>query len=242
MPKFNRKEFGERLRNARKSKGLTQENLGRVVGKNATTIGRFESGKLIPNAEEISLLCDELNINEYELFCSTNKIQNIEKSKNPFKVKTLYLYYRAFFTNTKKYGKGKFKINIIEKPNRCEVDFVDYKTDKIYLSGYLLADDNIAIFVFENYKPSSPRLEVTEIIINIASGFDRLMIGTLYCTNGQYVPSIRKCIVSKRDVEYDEKIDELLKINEESKKELEQENVIHIELNPFDDFETNAEE
>lgn len=242
MPKFNKKEFGENLKRARKSKGLTQENMGKVIGKNATTIGRFESGRLVPNAEEISLMCNELNINEYELFNTTAKIHNIEKSINPFKVKTLYLYYRAFFTNTKKYGKGKFKLEIIEKPDRCEVSFMDYKTNKIYLAGYMLADDNIAVFVFENYKPNNPRLEVSEIILNIAGGLNGLMLGTFYCTNGQYVPSIRKCIISKEDVEYDDNIEELLKINDESKKELEAENVIHIELDSIDDFEANSEE
>ena len=41
MTNFNRKEFGERLRKIRKEKGLTQENLARVIGKTESTIGRF---------------------------------------------------------------------------------------------------------------------------------------------------------------------------------------------------------
>ena len=56
MANFNRKEFGERLRKIRKEKGLTQENLARVIGKTESTIGRFESGVLLPSAEEIYLL------------------------------------------------------------------------------------------------------------------------------------------------------------------------------------------
>lgn len=239
MPKFNKEEFGNNLKKARKNKGLTQENLGRVIGKNATTIGRFETGTLIPNAEEISLMCDELGIYEYELFNTTTKIQNKDKCINPFKVKTLYLYYRAFFPTTKKYGKGKFKLELIEKTDRCEVNFMDYKTNKIYLTGYLVADDNITVFVFENYKPNNPRLEISEIILNISEGLNKLMIGTFYCTNGQYVPSIRKCIISKKDVDYDNKIEELLKVSIESKKELETEEVIHIELSSPEDFESN---
>ena len=79
MPKFNREEFGNRLRKFRKQKGLSQENLANVIGKNATTIGRFESGKLIPNAEEIYLLCNELGIEEYQLFNSFDKV--IHKSE-----------------------------------------------------------------------------------------------------------------------------------------------------------------
>ena len=39
MAEFNKREFGERLRKFRKQKGLSQENLARIIGKNATTIG-----------------------------------------------------------------------------------------------------------------------------------------------------------------------------------------------------------
>ena len=73
MTEFNRKEFGERLKKFRKDKGLSQENLAMIIGKNATTIGRFESGRLIPDAEEIFLLCRELEINENDLFNINNK-------------------------------------------------------------------------------------------------------------------------------------------------------------------------
>ena len=62
MPKFNRKEFGNNLKKVRKSRGLTQENLAKVIGKDKTTIGRFESGRLSPNAEDIvgmARVCEE---------------------------------------------------------------------------------------------------------------------------------------------------------------------------------------
>ena len=100
-------------------------------------------------------------------------------SINPFGVKTLYLYYRAYNKSKDKFFRGKFKLIIREKDNVCKVDMVDYKTDKIYLSGHILADSHIAIFILENYKPSSPRLEVTQIILNISDCMDRLMFGTL---------------------------------------------------------------
>ena len=41
MAEFNKRDFGERLRNFRKNKGLSQENLAKVIGKNATTIARI---------------------------------------------------------------------------------------------------------------------------------------------------------------------------------------------------------
>ena len=74
MAEFNRKEFGERLKQLRKDKGLSQENLARAIRKNKATISRMESGRLLPNAEEIYLLCNELEINEYELFNSRDAL------------------------------------------------------------------------------------------------------------------------------------------------------------------------
>ncbi len=79
MPEFDKKEFGRRLQAFRKQLGRSQENLGNVIKKSATTIGRFEKGTLLPNAEEIYLLCNELGIEEYQLFNRFDKV--ISKKK-----------------------------------------------------------------------------------------------------------------------------------------------------------------
>jgi transcriptional regulator with XRE-family HTH domain len=237
MPKFNREEFGNNLKKIRKSKGLSQKNLADILKKDATTIGRFESGRLLPNAEEIALICEELNISEYELFELNTKIANKEKNINPFKCKNLFLYYKAYFPSKETWGKGKFKLVLREKGNICDVDFTDYRTGKIYLSGYLLADDNVAMFIFENYKPTSARLEVAELILNISDGLDGIMVGTYLGTNGRYEPSIRKCVVSKDDLEFDEEMFEILKIKESEKQYLNNNDVLQISLRKKEDFE-----
>lgn len=130
MAEFNKSEFGERLKKFRKIKGLSQDNLAITIGKNASTIARFESGELIPNAEQIFLLCRELEINESELFTLNNKFINKAENKNPFETNTLYIYYNGYYPSSKKFDKCKFKINIVTKSNYCELEFVDYKTDK----------------------------------------------------------------------------------------------------------------
>ncbi len=236
MAEFNKKEFGEKLRNARRAKGLSLENVGNAIGKNATTVGRYEKGEVLPDAEQIYLLCNELEISENELFNRT-KIQNLENSKNPFEVNTLFLYYIAYFPKTNKYDKGKFKLKIIEKEDICQVDMVDYKTNKIYLSGYVLADSNIAVFVLENYKPNNLRLEITEIILNIARGTNELMLGSLHCTNGNYVPSNRKCIISKKDLDFSDDILEKLKITKSELAELTEKNILYLDVINKYDFE-----
>ena len=237
MGRFNKEEFGNRIKEIRKSKGLSTDNLAMMINKSQSIVSRYESGAVLPDAETISIICDALGISEKDLFNSNEKIANKDMSLNPFGVNTLYLYYHAYNKSKEKFFRGKFKLVIREKDNICKVDFVDYKTDKIYMSGHILADSNIAIFVLENYKPVSPRLEVTEIILNISDCMDRLMFGTLTSTNGNYVPSIRKCAISKNDVEYDDKMAELLEISKKDKAVLMKENILYIDIENKDDYE-----
>lgn len=237
MGHFNKEEFGEKLRKARKMKGYSLDNLAYAINKNATTIGRYEKGEIMPDAETISLMCEELGISEYELFKCDEKINNTENSLNPFNTNKLYLYYNAYYAKSDKYDKGKFVLNIIEKDGICKVDMTDYKTGKIYLSGYLLADTNIAVFVLENYKETNLRLEVTEIILNIARGTNTLMMGTLNCTNKYYIPCFRKCLVSEKDQEFSDEMYDKVKITEKELEELKEKNIWYADVVNKDDFE-----
>lgn len=237
MAEFNRKEFAERLKKFRKEKGLSQENLAMSIGKNSSTIARFESGRLIPDAEQIFLLCNELEISECDLFNSSYKIRNNEESINPFGVDTLYIYYNGYYPTSKKFDKCKFKINIITKQNYCELHFVDYKTNKIYMIGHIETDNFMAFLKFNNYKPTSPRLECTQININIANSIDRLMRGVLFCTNGKYEPSCRKCFISKTDLDFTDEMLEELKITTREFEEMEKINIWYVDVENKEDFE-----
>lgn len=237
MAEFNRQEFGERLKKFRKDKGLSQENLARVIGKDATTIGRFESGRLIPDAEQITLMCNELEINESDLFNSSNKPISNKESINPFGVNTLFAYYYGYFPTSKKYGKCKFKLNIIQKTSYCAIELVDYKTNRIYLTGYLEADSFMAFIKLNNYKPISPRLECTQININIANGIDRVMRGAWFCTNGKYEPSCRKCFISKQDLEFTDEMLTDLKITKNEFEQMQDINIWYINIENKEDYE-----
>lgn len=236
MAEFNKTDFGERLKKYRKDKGLSQENLAAVIGKNATTIGRFEKGQLIPNAEQIFLICNELEINEQDLFNTDERIHTKE-STNPFKVKTLYVYYNGFYPTRKRFDKCKFKINIIQKSNYCAIEMADYKTNKIYLSGHIETDNFMAFLKFNNYKPTSPRLECSQINVNIGSGTDRLMRGVLFCTNGKYEPSCRKCFISKKDIDFTDSMLKELQFTTEEFEKMKGINICYIDIENKEDFE-----
>lgn len=237
MSNFDKKDFGENIKKYRKAKGLSQENLAKAINKTPATIARYENGEITPNAEQIHLICQELEIYEYELFNSSKKIINIENSTNPFNTNMLYLYYIAYYPKSKKYDKAKFRLKIISKPDLCRVDFMDYKKDYIYLSGYMQSDKHIAVFVFENYKENNLRFELSHIIVNIARGTNNLMLGTFHCTNGQYVPSIRKCILSKDDVEFTDELQKKLKITESEKDSLNKNDILYLDITDIYAFE-----
>ena len=114
---------------------------------------------------------------------------------------------------------------------------MDYKKDFIYLTGYLQSDNHIAVFVFENYKENNLRFELSHLIVNIARGTNKLMLGTFHCTNGQYVPSIRKCIVSKKDLEFTNDLLEKLKITDSEKESLNKNNILYLDITDTYTFE-----
>ena len=49
MSNFDSKDFGERLRNYRIQKGLSQENIATSLGKNKATVSRYEKGEILPD-------------------------------------------------------------------------------------------------------------------------------------------------------------------------------------------------
>ena len=183
------------------------------------------------------MICDALGIYEYELFNNSQKIINTETINNPFNTDILYLYYIAYYPKSKKYGKAKFRLKLTSKPDLCKLDFMEYKKDFIYLSGYLQTDNHIAVFVFENYKENNFRFELSHLIVNIARGTNSPMLGTFHCTNGEYVPSIRKCIVSKKDLDFTDDLLEKIKITELEKQNLNNHNILYLDITDTYDFE-----
>ena len=230
MSEFNIKDFGENIKEYRKAKNFSQDNLADKLRKDRSTISKYETGELIPNAEDISRICDILEIYPNDLFEKDYKIQNKENNKNPFGTDTIYLYFNAYNYKTKKFGKDKFKLVFTEKPDQIRVDYYSLYDNKIYESGYMLADNCVAFMVVENYKSTSARLEVSEFVVNICNGVDNLMQGTYHGTNGQYIPSIRKCYFSKKNVEFTDKMFNDLKVSDDEMATLKEQNALYLDI------------
>ena len=64
------------------------------------------------------------------------------------------------------------------------------------------------------------------------------MFGTFHCTNGEYVPSIRKCLISKEDLEFTNELLDKLKITDIEKEQLNNNNnILYLDIINTYDFE-----
>ena len=230
MSNFDSKLFGQNLKKYRKLKELSQENIATLLKKTKATISKYENGDLLMTAEDISKVCDELGIYSSDLFEQEYKNINKDNSNNPFKSNKLYAYFYAYDYKTKKYGKGKYILDIIERPDFVRVNYYIPGDNRIYLSGYMHADKSVAFISLENYEPNNARLDHALIEINIVNGVNDLMLGTLVGTNAQYIPSIRKCYFSQKDVEFTDIMLENLKPTEHDLKMLKDTNALYLDI------------
>lgn len=226
MIQYNKIEFGNKLREARLKKNYTLKYVGKMVGKDLSTIRKYEIGEVIPNAEILSKLCDILDIYYGDLYTeNSQKILNTENSINPFNINRLYLYYLSFKNKTKTQLEiFKLIIDLENKSNFIEVK-ISYQ-NKVILIGHIISDNFIATIRTENYKANRPRLETNQIILDISGGTNDLVRGIMLCTDDKYIPNVKKVIVSKKDISKNTKqILEYLKLDTIEKKFLQKNNI-----------------
>ena len=70
---MNFKEFPERLRTMRQSRGWTQQELGKLVHLKASTIGMYERGEREPSFKVLEALADTFNV-PLDSLCSSEGI------------------------------------------------------------------------------------------------------------------------------------------------------------------------
>ena len=231
MSDFDSKDFGERLKTYRLKKGLSQENIATIINKTKATVSRYESGEVLPDVKDISKICEALEIYEADLYeNSVVRTMQDDKSKNPFNTNKLYVYFNAYNFRTKKFAPDKYILELEQKQNICKVKFIDYHDGRIYSDGYLIGNEEIVFVVMENYKPTSSRVDVCIIEINICNGIDGLMLGGYFGTNAKCEPSLRKCYISKKDMDFTKEMIENLKLNENEKDILNNQNALYLDI------------
>ncbi len=231
MSNFCDNEFGNTLREIRKSKGLSQENMADMLNITRSAYGKYETGDCSPSLQMIKEICNIFNISsDYLLGIKNDTIINKENTlRNPFNTTELYMYFNAYSKKDESFGLGEYKLVFHNFDDKCFVDFCDMN-NKIYERGYIHSDQCIAVLVMENYKLNNPRLEVSEIIINISEGKQETYFGTYLGTNGEYIPSIRKCLFSTKPIKNKSKIIDTLRVSESEKTKLNETYALYLNI------------
>ena len=95
-----KKQFGKRLRELRKSVGLTQEQLAEIVSIEPPNLSKIECGMHFPQPEKIEKIANALNVSISELFNFEHLqeknmlIQGINESLEKFDLQKVELIYK----------------------------------------------------------------------------------------------------------------------------------------------------
>ena len=98
-----KKQFGKRIKEIRKNKGLTQEQIAEKIGIEPPNVSKLESGMHFPLPENIEKIAKALNVDVKELFDfehhKTPEELKFEIQKmidnNPDKLKEIYKLIKA---------------------------------------------------------------------------------------------------------------------------------------------------
>ena len=101
----------------------------------------------------------------------------------------------------------------------------------------MLADNYIVTIRTENFKANYPRLETNQIILNISDGTENIVVGMMMCTNGEYVPNIKKCLVSKKDLIFTDEMLNMLLLTDEEKEGILKNNIWQADISRIEEFE-----
>ena len=71
-------ELNERIASVRRAAGLTQEQLGELVGVSRQAVSKWESGQAVPDALTIAALCQKLHVSADYILLGTDPEENSE--------------------------------------------------------------------------------------------------------------------------------------------------------------------
>lgn len=78
---MNENKFSQVIKNLRKEKGLTQQELANIVGITATGVSYWESGNAVPNTETLNKLANYFGVTVNFLLGVKDKIEMEDNSR-----------------------------------------------------------------------------------------------------------------------------------------------------------------
>ena len=197
-------KIGKMIREARKSKGLSVEELANKICKSITTMYKYERDEVIPDLVTILEICNVLGLDINDLTIQDRIEVNRETSINPFPTDTLYIYYLGFGSL------AEYRLKITPENGVMKVEFL-LGDDQVYYVGTIESNSDLAFISLKNYYAVNQCFEKLLITINMKFCVDGMNTGVILALREEVnQPVIKKIILSRKKINENEK-DEIIK-------------------------------
>lgn len=197
-------KIGKMIREARKSKGLSVEELANKICKSITTMYKYERDEVIPDLVTILEICNVLGLDINDLTIQDRIEVNRETSINPFPTDTLYIYYLGFGSL------AEYRLKITPENGVMKVEFL-LSDNQIYYVGTIESNSDLAFISLKNYYAVNQCFEKLLITINMKFCVDGMNTGVILALREEVnQPVIKKIILSRKKINENEK-DEIIK-------------------------------
>ena len=197
-------KIGKMIREARKSKGLSVEELANKICKSITTMYKYERDEVIPDLVTILEICNVLGLDINDLTIQDRIEVNRETSINPFPTDTLYIYYLGFGSL------AEYRLKITPENGDMKVEFL-LGDDQVYYVGTIESNSDLAFISLKNYYAVNQCFEKLLITINMKFCVDGMNTGVILALREEVnQPVIKKIILSRKKINENEK-DEIIK-------------------------------
>ena len=212
--------IGKKIRDYRKAKNMSMQELGVAIGKSKATIAKYENNDILVDMLTVLEICNVFNVDINDLCERTVKdVENI-KTKNPFNCSLLYLYYIS---------KNGLVLSSIEIEEKEYANYVlvrnGFKGDQYTqdYAGVLESSSNTAFFCLTN-AVNNPGLDKFQIEIDLHSKRENMYFGMfLGVSDNTHRPTARKCILMPEFIKSKERLSQIfeeLKVTEEEAKDI----------------------
>lgn len=197
-------KIGKMIRKARKSKGLSVEELANKICKSITTMYKYERDEVIPDLVTILEICNVLELDINDLTIQDRIEVNRETSINPFPTDTLYIYYLGFGSL------AEYRLKITPENGVMKVEFL-LGDDQVYYVGTIESNSDLAFISLKNYYAVNQCFEKLLLTINMKFCIDGMNTGVILALREEVnQPVIKKIILSRKRINENEK-DEIIK-------------------------------
>ena len=197
-------KIGKMIREARKSKGLSVEELANKICKSITTMYKYERDEVIPDLVTILEICNVLGLDINDLTIQDRIEVKRETSINPFPTDTLYIYYLGFGSL------AEYRLKITPENGVMKVEFL-LGDDQVYYVGTIESNSDLAFISLKNYYAVNQCFEKLLITINMKFCVDGMNTGVILALREEVnQPVIKKIILSRKKINENEK-DEIIK-------------------------------